>query len=158
TASGSISVRRGDTLFALARANAVEGVSVYQMMIALQKANPQAFIDGNINLVKAGATLAIPDSSALRAVSDSETRRIFQQHAQAYASDRQAVAARRGEAVQGGSAQQGAVSGAAPRVTASPAAAVGDQVVLSSGSASDAAQDEQDATRRNIDESQARVS
>ncbi|MDX3893363.1 FimV/HubP family polar landmark protein [Pusillimonas sp.] len=157
-ASGSISVRRGDTLFALARANAVEGVSVYQMMIALQKANPQAFIDGNINLVKAGATLAIPDSSALRAVSDREARRIFQQHAQAYANYRQAVAARRGEAVQGGSAQQGAVSGASARVTASPAAAAGDQVVLSSGSASDAAQDEQDATRRNIDESQARVS
>jgi len=158
SASGSISVRRGDTLFALARANAVEGVSVYQMMIALQKANPQAFIDGNINLVKAGATLAIPDSSALRAVSDREARRIFQQHAQAYANYRQAVAARRGEAVQGGSAQQGAVSGASARVSASPAAAPGDQVVLSSGSASDAAQDEQDATRRNIDESQARVS
>ncbi|TFL11317.1 peptidoglycan-binding protein LysM [Pusillimonas caeni] len=157
-ASGAISVRRGDTLFALARANAVEGVSVYQMMIALQKANPQAFIDGNINLVKAGATLAIPDSSALRAVSDREARRIFQQHAQAYANYRQAVAARRGEAVQGGSAQQGAVSGASARVTASPAAAAGDQVVLSSGSASDAARDEQDATRRNIDESQARVS
>src|SRR5690606_7248010 len=42
-AARSISVRRGDTLFALALANAVEGVTAYQMMVALQKANPQAF-------------------------------------------------------------------------------------------------------------------
>lgn len=156
--AGSIAVRRGDTLFALAQAHAVQGVSVYQMMIALQKANPQAFIDGNVNLVKAGATLAIPDAQALRAVSDREARRIYQQHAQAYAAYRQGVASRRAQAVQGGSAQQGRVSGASARVSARPAGAAGDQVVLSSGSASDAANDEQEATRRNIDESQARVS
>ena len=155
---GSIAVRRGDTLFALAQAHAVQGVSVYQMMIALQKANPQAFIDGNVNLVKAGATLAIPDAQALSAVSDREARRIYQQHAQAYAAYRQGIASRRAQAVQGGSAQQGQVSGASARVSARPAGAAGDQVVLSSGSASDAANDEQEATRRNIDESQARVS
>src|SRR5690606_35136608 len=157
-AAGTIAVRRGDTLFALAQANAVEGVSVYQMMIALQKANPQAFIDGNINLVKAGATLGIPDAATLRAISDREARRIFQQHAQAYAAYRQAIAARRGQAGQGGSAQQGAVSNPSAQVSASPGVEAGDQVVLSSGNASDAAQDEQDATRRNIGESQARVS
>lgn len=156
--AGSIAVRRGDTLFALAQAHAVQGVSVYQMMIALQKANPQAFIDGNVNLVKAGATLAIPDAQALSAVSDREARRIYQQHAQAYAAYRQGIASRRAQAVQGGSAQQGQVSGASARVSARPAGAAGDQVVLSSGSASDAANDEQEATRRNIDESQARVS
>ncbi len=156
--AGSIAVRRGDTLFALAQAHAVQGVSVYQMMIALQKANPQAFIDGNVNLVKAGATLAIPDAQALRAVSDREARRIYQQHAQAYAAYRQGVASRRAQAVQGGSTQQGRVSGASTRVSATPAGAAGDQVVLSSGSASDAVNDEQEATRRNIDESQARVS
>src|SRR5690606_28687568 len=122
------------------------------------KANPQAFIDGNVNLVKAGATLAIPDAQALSAVSDREARRIYQQHAQAYAAYRQGIASRRAQAVQGGSAQQGRVSGASARVSARPAGAAGDQVVLSSGSASDAANDEQEATRRNIDESQARVS
>lgn len=157
-AQRSISVRRGDTLFALARANAVEGVSVYQMMIALQKANPQAFIEGNINLVKAGATLAIPDTAALLAVSDREARRIFQQHAQAFAAYREGIAARRSAPVQGGSAQQGTVSSSAGSALVEPAAAAGDQVVLSSGQASDAARDQKDATQQNIDESKGRIS
>lgn len=157
SASQSISVRRGDTLFALASANAVQGVSVYQMMLALQRANPQAFIDGNMNLVKAGAKLSIPDTSALTAVSDREARRIFQQHAQAYAAYRQGIAAQRGEAVQGGSTQKGAVSNGSGRVSAAPNEA-GDRVVLSSGEASDSSRDEQDATQKNISESQARVS
>ncbi|WP_397473256.1 FimV/HubP family polar landmark protein [Pusillimonas sp.] len=156
--SGSIPVRRGDTLFALALANAVDGVSVYQMMVALQKANPQAFIDGNINLVKAGATLSIPDAAALRAVSDREARRIFQQHAQAFAAYRQGVAGQRGEAVTGGSTQSGTVSSAPATVSATPAAARGDQVVLSSGGADDARDDQRDATQRNIAESETRVS
>lgn len=157
--TGTISVRRGDTMFALARAHAVEGVSVYQMMVALLRANPQAFIEGNLNLVKAGATLAIPDAAALRAVSDREARRIFQQHVQAYAEYRQGIAARPGAAVQGGSAQAGTVSGnPGSAVAAAPAAAEGDQVVLSSGSADDAVQDQRDATQRNIDETETRVS
>lgn len=163
SATTAIHVRRGDTMFALARAHGVEGVTVYQMMIALQKANPQAFIEGNINLVKAGATLAIPDAAALRAVSDREARRIFQQQLQAFAAYRDRIAARRGHAVQGGSAQQGTVSGPSPSVAKSAAVISGDHVVLSSAraanaSAADAAQDQQDVTRRNIDESQGRVS
>lgn len=158
----TISVRRGDTLFALAQANAVEGVTVYQMMIALQKANPQAFIDGNINLVKAGATLAVPDTAALRAISDREARRIFQQHAQAFAAYRQRIAsARQGAAVAGGSTQSGSIaSGTSDVPTQAAPAAGGDQLVLSSGTNSgpDAQADEQQAIQRNIDESQARVS
>ena len=157
-ASRSIEVQRGDTLFALALVNAVEGVTVYQMMVALQKANPQAFINSNMNLVKAGATLTIPNAAALREVSDRQARRIFQQQAQAYAAYRDRIAARRGEAVRGGSTLQGPVSRPPVRPAAAAPAALGDQVVLSSGQASDAARDEQAATRRNIDESQARVS
>jgi len=163
---GAISVRRGDTLFALARANAVEGVTVYQMMIALQKANPQAFIEGNINLVKAGATLAIPDAASLRAISDREARRIFQQHAQAFAAYRQRIASGQRAAVSGGAAQSGTVVASTSGISPQPAPASGeDQVVLSSGAASsgatidpDAQADERQATQRNIDESQARVS
>lgn len=158
SAPSSISVRRGDTLFALATANAVEGVTVYQMMVALQRANPQAFIDGNLNLVKAGAKLSIPDASALRAVSDREARRIFQQHVQAYAAYRQGIAAKRGAAVQGGSAQKGALSNGSGQASAAPGPAHGDRVLLSSGAAPESARDEQDATQQNISESQSRVS
>ena len=84
-----ISVRSGDNMFAVARRNAVQGVTVYQMMIALQRSNSHAFIEDNVNLVKAGATLTMPDMAALTALSDREARRIFLQHAQAFALYRQ---------------------------------------------------------------------
>src|SRR3546814_10894163 len=84
-----IRVRPGDTMFAIARRNAVPGVSVYQMMIALQRANPQAFIRHNLNLVKAGAVLAVPDKAALTAVSDREARRLFMRPVQELEQSRQ---------------------------------------------------------------------
>lgn len=60
-AGGPITVERGDTLYHLAQ-NATQGtsVSVNQMMLAMQAANPDAFFDHNINDLKAGAILRIP--------------------------------------------------------------------------------------------------
>jgi len=151
-------VRRGDTLFAIARRHAVQGVSVYQMMIALQRANPQAFIDGNINLLKAGATLDIPGPAALTEVSDREARRLFQQQAQAFATYRQ-EAARRASTARGGPSDRGQVSRGGQGAEGSPQAG-GDQVVLSSGSdkPGEASADDRLADERNISESQRRVS
>lgn len=84
-----ILVRRGDTMFAVAQRHAVTGVSVYQMMIALQRANPQAFIHENINLVKAGEQLGMPDMAALTAISDREARRLFHEQVVAFNAYRQ---------------------------------------------------------------------
>lgn len=82
--ASSITVRPGDTMFAIAQRHAVAGVSEYQLMMALQRANPQAFINDNVNLVKAGASLAMPDSAALSALSDRAARRLFHQHVVAF--------------------------------------------------------------------------
>ncbi|WP_165363827.1 FimV/HubP family polar landmark protein, partial [Rhodoplanes serenus] len=83
--AGSIDVRRGDTLFGIAQRNAVAGASVYQMLVALWRANPEAFIQNNMNLVRAGETLDIPDAATVRAIDPAEARRIFAQHAEAFA-------------------------------------------------------------------------
>jgi len=79
-----IIVRPGDTMTAIAQRHAVTGVSMYQLMMALQRANPDAFINDNVNLVKAESRLAMPDSEALTALSDREARRLFHQHLVAY--------------------------------------------------------------------------
>src|SRR5690606_16528343 len=91
-AGASIRVKTGDTMFAIARRHAVRGVSDYQMMMALFRANPKAFIHDNVNLVRAGSTLVMPDKAALTAISDPEARRLFMQHAQAFARYRRASA------------------------------------------------------------------
>ena len=68
----SVSVQRGDTLYEIAQSNAVGGASIQQMMLALLKANDSAFINGNINLVRAGAELRIPTASEANAISQAQ--------------------------------------------------------------------------------------
>jgi len=53
-------VRRNETLWAIADgARSGSGLTINQMMIAIYRANPDAFL-GNINLLKEGATLSLP--------------------------------------------------------------------------------------------------
>ncbi len=57
----------GDTLWSIAaNVRPDPGVSVQQVMLAIQRANPEAFIDNNINLLKAGHVLRIPDAAVLQ--------------------------------------------------------------------------------------------
>ena len=58
------SVRRGDTLWSIAEPYAREnGVSVNQMMLAIQSANPGSFSSNNINNLKSGVVLRIPSDN-----------------------------------------------------------------------------------------------
>ncbi|WP_172424917.1 FimV/HubP family polar landmark protein [Vandammella animalimorsus] len=75
--SGSVTTRRGDTAGAIARRNLPANVSLDQMLVALQRANPHAFIQGNVNLLRSGVTLEIPDAGEAQAVSAKEARRLI---------------------------------------------------------------------------------
>ena len=57
-------VKKGDTLAKIARDNKQDGVSLNQMLIALYRANQDAFINGNMNLIRTGKILSIPDRDA----------------------------------------------------------------------------------------------
>lgn len=62
-------VAAGETLWEIAQATLPEdGVSANQLMLALLKANPQAFSRNNINRLKRGAILRIPSVEDIRAV------------------------------------------------------------------------------------------
>jgi pilus assembly protein FimV len=63
----------GDTLWSIASAMRPDNsVSVQQMMFALLRSNPDAFINGNINGLKRGHVLNLPDSSELRSLTRDE--------------------------------------------------------------------------------------
>ena len=72
SSSKEVTVNRGDTLLGIARENAVAGASAQQMMIALLNANQSSFINGNVNLVKAGSILRIPEAAEIEKLSQSE--------------------------------------------------------------------------------------
>nr|WP_315238322.1 FimV/HubP family polar landmark protein [uncultured Albidiferax sp.] len=58
-----VTVKAGDTASKIASASKPSSVSLDQMLVAMLRANPNAFINGNVNRVKAGAVLNLPDAS-----------------------------------------------------------------------------------------------
>ncbi|MEM1154308.1 MAG: FimV/HubP family polar landmark protein [Pseudomonadota bacterium] len=56
-------ISRDDTLWDIASRARPAGASVYQTMLDIQRLNPDAFIGGNINRVKAGYIVYLPDEN-----------------------------------------------------------------------------------------------
>jgi pilus assembly protein FimV len=68
-------VKRGETLSRIAANVKPEGVSLEQMLIGILRANPEAFINGNVNRLKAGATLRIPGTEQVAEVPQDQARK-----------------------------------------------------------------------------------
>lgn len=69
--AGDYQVRRNDTLWQIANELRPADVSVNQMMLALFRANPEAFA-GNINQLRAGVILRVPPGEELRRLAAGE--------------------------------------------------------------------------------------
>ncbi len=94
SAPGPYAVQGGDTLLKIAQATRPEGVSAAQMMVAIFRANEDAFVAGNMNRLRAGRTLEIPGRDAAAAVTADEARELIAAHsAQPEARGRPAAAA-----------------------------------------------------------------
>jgi pilus assembly protein FimV len=67
-------VMPGDTASRLAIRHLTANISLDQMLLAMLKANPEAFIEDNVNLIKAGASLRIPTPDEAAQISRGEAR------------------------------------------------------------------------------------
>jgi pilus assembly protein FimV len=67
-------VTRGDTLSAIARQVLPAGADLNQMLVALYRANRDAFIANNMNLLRVGAVLKIPARNEVVAIDASTAR------------------------------------------------------------------------------------
>jgi pilus assembly protein FimV len=75
-----LTVKSGDTASKIAAQTKPSSVSLDQMLVALLRSNPDAFIGGNINRIKSGAVLDIPGTQAASAIAASEaSQTIFAQ-------------------------------------------------------------------------------
>ncbi|WP_110619835.1 FimV/HubP family polar landmark protein [Thioalkalivibrio sp. ALE21] len=77
-------VRSGDTLYAIVQRAGLSGVSNEQAMLAFLRENPDAFIDGNVNALRADAELRTPDRAALEAVDAAGAREEIQRQTEAW--------------------------------------------------------------------------
>lgn len=86
-------VVRGDTAAALARANLPSGVSLDQMLQAMLRANPNAFVANNVNRLKAGADLTVPSAEAAQAIDAGQARQLVVAQSRDFNAYRRSLAA-----------------------------------------------------------------
>lgn len=106
SAADSYRVRKGDTLGHIAARNKDSTVSLDQMLVALYRANPDAFIGANMNLLRAGYVLNLPAAPAAAALDQAQARSIVVAQAQDFNSYRSKLAAQ----IAGGAASQSSQS------------------------------------------------
>ncbi len=91
--AGEHVVKPGETLRKIAGENQYDGVSLEQMLVALFQNNPDAFMAKNVNRLKAGAILNMPEKAVVEAVSPAEAKKVYVTHAGDWHAYRQKLAA-----------------------------------------------------------------
>jgi len=71
-----LTVKAGDTASKIASVNKPSGVSLDQMLVALLRSNPDAFVNDNLNRIRAGAVVTVPNAESASSISAAEASRI----------------------------------------------------------------------------------
>ena len=79
--SDSYAVRKGDTLGKIAGRLKPADVSLDMMLVALYRANPDAFAGNNMNRLKSGTILSVPDANTVKGTSQGEAHGVVVAHA-----------------------------------------------------------------------------
>jgi pilus assembly protein FimV len=87
-----VRVQPGDTLRRIAAQTQPPGLSLDQMLVSLYRANPQAFINDNMNLLRSGAVLKVPAAEEVGRLDNSEARQIIRAQAKDFNAFRQRLA------------------------------------------------------------------
>ena len=85
-------VKRGETLSRIAGSLGLDGFSLDQTMLALLRANPDAFLGDNINRIKRGAVLRVPGSDERSGVNADEAALVVREQMQQWRQARRPVA------------------------------------------------------------------
>ena len=72
----SVTVKKGDTASKIANSIKSADVSLDQMLVALLRSNPDAFVNDNLNRIRAGAVLNVPKTEQALSVSPTEASKL----------------------------------------------------------------------------------
>ena len=128
-----LTVKAGDTASELAVQAKSVNVSLDQMLLAMLRSNPDAFVANNVNRLLAGAELSVPTPDQAQALDPVEARKTILLQSQDFDAYRQQLANKAKEAnvAPGGRTASGKVQSAVK--DASPDAAASDKLTLSKG-------------------------
>jgi pilus assembly protein FimV len=91
-AASQYRVKAGDTLGRIAAEIKPVDISLDMMLVALYRANPDAFIGNNMNRLKSGTILSVPDAGTIRGTGPGEAHGIVVAHAADFNSYRNKLA------------------------------------------------------------------
>ncbi|MEI6028246.1 MAG: FimV/HubP family polar landmark protein [Betaproteobacteria bacterium] len=143
-------VKSGETLSELAQQFRPEGVSLDQMLVALFRANPQAFMGENMNRLKTGAVLSLPGGERAKAVPPVPARELIEAHSADFGAYRSRLATKVQDAATEPSASRQASGQVQARVQdrKDGAAPAPDQLKLSQGGVKAASSPEEALSRQ----------
>ena len=138
----SVTVRAGDTAGRIAGAHRHAGVSLDQMLVAMLRNNPNAFINGNVNRVRAGSVIKLPSQSEAQSIPAAEARQTVAAQSRDFNEFRRRLAAK-APAAKVASAERAASGQVQAQVQdSSPSSAAADKLTLSKGAISSHANEE----------------
>lgn len=167
-ADGDYKVKAGDTLGRIAKELKPTDISLDVMLVALYRANPEAFSGNNMNRLRSGRILAVPDAETLENTADSEAKGVVVAHAADFAAYRNKLAGQVADSTPAKSPETG--QAAAGKISAkveervTPANESKDQLKLSKAAAATApgktavaGTEDKIAKQRQVEEAAARV-
>ena len=76
TSGESVTVKKGDTASKIANSIKPADVSLDQMLVAMLRSNPDAFVNDNLNRIRAGAVINVPKAELAQSVSPAEASKL----------------------------------------------------------------------------------
>ncbi|TCS72943.1 pilus assembly protein FimV [Sulfuritortus calidifontis] len=129
-------VKKGETLRSIAGKLKPEAATIEQMMVGLYQANKESFLDGNMNRLKKGEVLKVPElENLMLAASPSHARQMVQQQAAEWHAARAQAQAREAapEPAKDKAAATGKIEAAKPAAPVAAPAPAKDVLKLSKG-------------------------
>ncbi len=152
-----VTVQRGDTASKIAGAYKPADVSLDQMLVALLLANPDAFVGGNVNRMRAGAVLELPGAAEAAAVPAAEAKRTVTAQSRDFGSYRQRLAENAPTSNVAAASRKASGKLQANVEDRNAAASAPDKLTISQGNATTRAADEKVAQARQAQENSNRV-
>jgi pilus assembly protein FimV len=154
---GQVTVRPGDTAGRIAAANKPAAVSLDQMLVAMLRANPEAFSGGNVNRLRAGAVLNLPSQEQAAAVAPAEASQVLVAQSRDFNEFRRRLAESLPASATPGAGREARGQVQAQVEDRKPAAAAPDKLQLSKGAVQGKANEDQIARQRAAQDAGTRV-
>ncbi|MDH0420655.1 hypothetical protein N5K37_02900 [Delftia tsuruhatensis] len=155
--ASEVRIKTGDTAGRIAAAHLPAGVSLDQMLVAMLRSNPKAFINGNVNRMRSGAVLTVPDEATAQATSPREARQIVAAQSRDFNQFRRQLASAAPAAPVASANREASGSVQAQVEDRKPSTAAPDKLTLSKGAVKGVEADERLAKQKQSDDQASRT-